>query len=273
MKWRCASCGKPHRKKNPPCDNCGHMKLEEAVVPVQDDAPDEEPIDIEWRCAECDHKHVKNAPPCNQCGNMRFEKKEIYPSDRQNTGDSITPSRRGLVKYGAAGVLVLLGGGYALADGASEPTIEDAPGKANFANGLNFQETESQMLDRINTERRNDGLSGLDDNEDLKQMAEYHSKDMVTNDYYSADSPDVDLFAEFSNPCNGGHTLANRITNSPGRAIEFYDSEDELASALVTSWLDDSNTRDALLRRTFSRAGTDIHVDTNGDIYVTTILC
>lgn len=56
MEWRCASCGEPHRRNNPPCRECGHLQFERAVVR------------LEWECDDCGTLADSDRTACERCG-------------------------------------------------------------------------------------------------------------------------------------------------------------------------------------------------------------
>jgi ribosomal protein L37E len=80
MRWRCEWCGKPHEENDPPCDNCGHGKFEEAVV-QQAGAGDGQDSMLVWVCTACGREHAKNSPPCSRCNNATFERREKVVTD------------------------------------------------------------------------------------------------------------------------------------------------------------------------------------------------
>lgn len=84
MRWRCEWCGKPHDENDPPCDNCGHGKFEEAVV-QQPGAGDGQDSMLVWVCTECGREHTKNSPPCSRCNNATFERREKVVTDADLT--------------------------------------------------------------------------------------------------------------------------------------------------------------------------------------------
>lgn len=84
MRWRCEWCGKPHEENDPPCDNCGHGKFEEAVV-QQAGAGDDQDSMLVWVCTECGREHTKNSPPCSRCNNATFERREKVVTDADLT--------------------------------------------------------------------------------------------------------------------------------------------------------------------------------------------
>lgn len=92
MKWRCEWCGKPHEADDPPCDNCGHGKFENAVVRQAGDTADSNAMTV-WVCTECGREHPKNSPPCSRCTNAKLEQREKVITEENLTarpGEELT---------------------------------------------------------------------------------------------------------------------------------------------------------------------------------------
>lgn len=83
MEWRCEWCGKPHEENDPPCDNCGHGKFEQAVV--RQGSSDNTRSTVVWVCTDCGREHTKHSPPCSRCNNATLERHEKTVSDAELT--------------------------------------------------------------------------------------------------------------------------------------------------------------------------------------------
>ncbi|WP_238479757.1 hypothetical protein [Natranaeroarchaeum sulfidigenes] len=74
MVYRCARCGKPHPRDDPPCTDCGHDSFEE-----YDDTTSgtvDTGGNLVWQCQDCGREHVKHSPPCSRCGSQDLRKVE-----------------------------------------------------------------------------------------------------------------------------------------------------------------------------------------------------
>jgi rubrerythrin len=96
----CETCGKPHERDDPPCDNCGGMVFQRTVS-----RQGLESTNVDWRCASCGKHHAKNSPPCASCGHMQFERVELEDLAPDDLGGGRRLPDTGLL---VAGVVVLL---------------------------------------------------------------------------------------------------------------------------------------------------------------------
>lgn len=62
MDWRCANCGTPYARNDPPCRECGGMRFEPAVVR------------LEWECDACGEAVEGPNDPCPNCGETDFSR-------------------------------------------------------------------------------------------------------------------------------------------------------------------------------------------------------
>lgn len=79
MVYRCARCGKPHAREDPPCTDCGHDAFEE--FEDETDGTVDTGTQFVWACTECGRHHVRHSPPCSRCGSQNLER--IEPSYEQ----------------------------------------------------------------------------------------------------------------------------------------------------------------------------------------------
>lgn len=105
----CGECGKPHDRDDPPCENCGAMVFEPAVVR----ADTVESTNVDWRCERCGKHHVKNSPPCSSCGHMQFERVELSDLGPDEIGSGWSVDF-GTVVAGVVVVLIVVGVAYVL---------------------------------------------------------------------------------------------------------------------------------------------------------------
>ena len=207
MKWRCPQCGKPHAKNDPPCDNCGHHKFEQAVVPTA--SADEDHEQFVWACTECGRHHQRNNPPCSRCGNAKFEKK---PLDYDEFDPGSTASYFDLVgrlEVGAAIVIVALVTvgvlgylGVVNVPGLTPqepPTVENVPGDADVVGDLSLADVEQQVM----ADLEEGGVESVERTGTLDDLATYLNRGTVKSTYTDAE---VDLrsnLQEFDVRCSG----------------------------------------------------------------------
>lgn len=290
MKWRCTDCGKPHDENAPPCDNCGCWQFEKGVVrqvaadATQSGSGDTGASTTEWRCPECGRRHTKNAPPCNRCGHMRLEPTAL-------TADEIAMPRTGLRgwvdsggKYlaGIVVVFALLAMAFAgvvdVPGIGPEPTVSDVPGHADRASGLNLSAVEREVHERTNRERRQEGLDPISYDAELAEIARYHNRGLVKWGYSSPRTNERSiggLYDQFGYSCASPAGNANRIAKYGGvteRPVDEFANETELARVIVSEWLESEDIRGNLLGER-DADGVDVHVDPDGNVFVTQTFC
>jgi uncharacterized protein YkwD len=246
------------------CPGCG------ASTPTTTEATVEEPIDIEWECSACGRTHVKNSPPCSGCGHTVLDKRPVYPSDMEFSTDDTTPSRRGFLLYAGGIGLAVLGGGYLYVDGTSTPEMPDAPGQTDHASGIDLSAAETRLRERVNEEREAAGVAGFHHDESLDQGATYNTRYMVENGF--GNTADMTrLLEEFGANYDEAVFAADKLESSsvPSRPIDSVESAAELGDRFATRWLASTQYRSSLVSSRYTSIGLDMHVDTNGAVYVT----
>ncbi|RQG97023.1 hypothetical protein [Natrarchaeobius chitinivorans] len=277
MKWRCTWCGKPHEENDPPCDNCGHNVFEEAVVRADEESG---PRTVDtgttyvWRCTDCGRDHVKNNPPCSRCHNHELEKVEQTYADVDRELE--TPSWLAVAKPYVpvfaliAAVAVLFATGIipaSILPGIGPPPLPDAPGEGTEAAGIDLDEAEREIHERLEAERTaGDGESRAYD-DSLAAYAEYLNRAYVAIEYDDA-QPDAVSPADFGADCSvtpvGGwlQTAELSITELEDEAA----LADEVVDRLLASEVGDD------VRRGYDTEGVDLHV-VDDDVYVYYATC
>ena len=74
MVYRCARCGKPHPRDEPPCTDCGHETFKE--YDDETTGTVDTGGNLVWQCQDCGREHVKHSPPCSRCGSQNLTKVE-----------------------------------------------------------------------------------------------------------------------------------------------------------------------------------------------------
>ncbi|WP_254763985.1 hypothetical protein [Natrinema marinum] len=272
MKWRCTWCGKPHEENDPPCDSCGHNAFEEAIVRVDEGEITEhassEPdsvdtgADIVWACPDCGREHVRNSPPCSRCGTPMLEKTERTYEDVDR--DLNTPSWFQVAKpylpvvAGVAIVVALVATGVVSVPelpGTGAPAPPEAPGEGTEAAGIDLEETERLVHERL--ERDREHSRSYDD--DLATYAEYYNLAYVAIKYEDAKVEAVSL-DDFGLECHG--TLDEEWLPST-LSLSSYDDEGALADGIV----DRLQARGVDTGSEYTVEGLDIHV-VDGTVHV-----
>ncbi len=279
MEWRCEWCGKPHEEDDPPCDNCGHGSFEKAVVRQTDLSGEEGPESTTvWVCTECGRNHTKHAPPCSRCGNHKLVREQQYVDDDELSApgylDLVTP--RYLV--GVAVVLALAGAfvlgvtGVVYVPGLSPglPPVGDVPGDAETADGRSLSAVETTYLEELNDRRREAGLSALDRDEGVDEVAAFANKRFVAAEYGDGGGPDRgQLNDALSGPCNPREVTPVLLRVDRSEGLDAADSDRALGTALV----DRRVAEGELATAERSLAGVDVHVAPDGTVYLTQFAC
>lgn len=277
-KWRCDWCGKPHERNDPPCDNCGHHKFERAVVPVAPANDDYVPDPI-WVCPECGRQHQKNSPPCSRCGNATLEKRipddEDYAAEIGGTSylDLLEPQfvLGFAVAILAAAALVLAMLGVITLPGmdGGDLTVENVPGAADVANGVDLADVERAYLAEINQRRTDAGRDELTPNDRLGEVAVFANQRWVKSVYGDATTPSTDRLGEaIAETCRGGRPVYFTFDARAGDGD--YDSADALAAVLVEEALGRDRPPTAVEG---SLTGVDVHVGPDDRVYLSQFVC
>jgi hypothetical protein len=278
-KWRCAWCGKPHARNDPPCDNCGHHKFEKAVVPV---APETEGYERQpvWVCPECGREHQKNSPPCSRCGNAKLEKhvpsEEDYAEELSGTSylDVLEPQYvLGLAIALVAGAVLVLAllGVVTLPGMGPSLNIADVPGNASEASGVDLAETERAYLASINDARADAGVERLDRNENLDDVARFLNQRTVKATYTDAEVPGNDpIRGPLRDACGESQPVQFSDSRPLAGNSSAFDSPDALAAVLDDAFLDEDAATEGF---SAGRTGVDVHVGPDGRVFVIQIVC
>ncbi|AXR78122.1 hypothetical protein [Natrarchaeobaculum sulfurireducens] len=272
MKWRCTWCGKPHESNDPPCDECGHNKFEEAVVRTGDE-PEPKTVDTGttyvWRCESCGRDHVKNNPPCSRCHHHDLKKVEQTYDDVER--DLETPgwlevARPYLPVFVVVGlVFALFATGIvspSIIPGIGSPSPPDAPGEGSEVAGLDLETVEPEVHAQLEAER--DESRTYD--ERLAAFAEYQNRVNVIVEHDDG-QPDPVSPDEFGVECDGDLVGGPFVFEIDPTA---YDDEADLAGDVATELLEATGDE---LRTGHSSEGLDLHVTPDGTIAVFYVAC
>jgi hypothetical protein len=278
-KWRCAWCEKPQERNDPPCDNCGHHKFERAVVPVAPETDDYEPEPV-WVCPECGRQHQKNSPPCSRCGNPSLEKRipdeEDFAAELGGTSyvDLLEPQYVlgfAVAVLAAAALVLALLGVITLPgmDGGGDLTVEDVPGSAETASGVDLDDVEGAYLEALNERRTDAGLAALERDDRLDEVATFANQRGVKSRYGDSDPPSNDrLAAAIGDACRRDRIPYVRVDAQPD--VDAFDSASGLAGVLVVA----AGERDPQPTAVEgSRTGLDLHVGPDGHVFLSQFVC
>lgn len=222
---------------------------------------------FEWACEHCGERTPKHSPPCSNCGGMQFEKVEWSHSAEIEKAESLVPtSRRAFATYGAAGALVVLGGGWMMYREYTEPTVPKMPGDADGALGFSFEVVESEIRESVNAERS----TTLEPTASARNAARFANAFTIDR---GPDAPERDLYRRVDGFHLGDFRIVRRIIDGEdGSALEQFESESELAAQIAEVWLVVDAYRDAVTDGRFTDGGVDVHHGPDGDVYASMVV-
>lgn len=114
----------------------------------------------------------------------------------------------------------------------------------NNSSNTNLTSDEQEVLNLINNQRKQNGLSELSINNEVQNVAQIKAKDMVDNNYFSHTSPTYgspfDMLKSFKISYNtAGENIAGNSSNS----------------GAVTAWMNSSGHRANILNSSFNQTG------------------
>lgn len=197
------------------------------------------------------------------------------------------------------GVVVTDGLGPSVAD-VERAAADVERGVSNVANstdsGFDADRVEVLVHQRVNEIRSNRGLNTLTHDTRLRTIASDYSERMATEGFYSHRSPSGETFEDRyedagyncridvgSNRYVTGaenilYTYAETDVQLDNGSVQQYDSESELANAIVRSWMNSADHRETILERYWRNEGIGVHIIDNPDgpgkkVYATQNFC
>lgn len=169
---------------------------------------------------------------------------------------------------------------------------------AEFSNSVddndrfNQESIENQFIGHLNEERRARGLQPVEQRDELTELGNAHTQDMVSREFYSHTNPDGQSISDrYKNhgllpECRleasngeyylGAENLYEVDVDAPiqhrGDRIRLSD-ESVIARFLFEGWMDSPGHRDAMLVHSASEAGLGISISEDGTFYAALELC
>lgn len=261
MAWECNRCGS--RSTSAPCDDCGSEAGQYTG--------------LVWLCPDCGRQSQKNNPPCPRCGGMNLERTrpDYGDLDDEIAVPGYDQFAKPLVPVVAvlALVLVLFATGVvplpeSLAVALNGPGVEDAPGSAEEADGLNLSAVETGVLDRVDDHRAERGDDALARDDTLREMAVFANQRRVVADY--GDGSVRGSLRDFSPGCRVGVTLFG--SGDGPTTVDEFDDESDVADALFAALVDDPETA-AAVEGAIEAHGVDVHVAPDGRLRAAYVVC
>ena len=156
---------------------------------------------------------------------------------------------------------------------------------------IDIAQLEKKIHDLINKERAKQGLPALSMDEGLRKVARKYSQDMVKRNFFSHKDPDGRSFHDrykaggvecsirvANTTCIGAENIAQGNIYSSylykdGEKYFNWNTEDEIARAIVRQWIDSKGHRANILTPYFKQQGIGVAVSDDGKVYVTETFC
>lgn len=109
---------------------------------------------------------------------------------------------------------------------------------------LDMEEIEELIFELVNEEREDEGLQGFDYSDEMAELAEYHSQNMVDYDFFDhTDHQGNGMSGRWDIVCPdvSWSSIAENI------AMNYGDTEEEVAENFVESWMDSPGHRANIL--------------------------
>jgi len=184
-----------------------------------------------------------------------------------------------------AGVGVDLGGAGLPGLGDGTETAPGDPNVSAYSDGdvqIDSESVERLVHEAVNERRTERGLDELDWNPTAASVSRAHSKDMADRDYFSHTNPDgqgpFDRYREVASGCQAyGENIAlswvGRPVETDGGDVETYESDEQLAEALVEQWMNSPGHRENILRDRWESGGVGVYVTQDGKVLATHNFC
>ena len=271
MRWRCPECGKPHERNDPPCDNCGHHKLENAIVPQA--SRDDNYEQLIWVCSNCGRQHQRNNPPCSRCGNHELEKQtldygDVDPGDTPGYLDLVGRTEIGLALVVLALVSALTLGflGIITIPGVTPtppPTVEDVPGNNVSVASVQLADAERELLSEFDIQRERP----LARQSDLDAVSAFITRQSVKNQFTDDDREITsELLRRFEIECSGSVVPVQASTGPIGSDA----TPESVAASLADSFGQASLTAS---NENVVAVGVHLHAGPDDRIYATATYC
>jgi len=148
---------------------------------------------------------------------------------------------------------------------------------------IDREDLEQEIHELVNDRREANGLSSLETDSYLKEIARYHSEDMAKSGYFAHDSPAgesmSDRYDRFGYDCRvevSGNEYLTGAENIFKISIDYQLSEEEIGEMAVESWMESPGHRENILRPEWNAEGIGVYAIDEGSevsVYVTQNFC
>lgn len=190
-------------------------------------------------------------------------------------------------------VAATTGTGLVAVDHPVAEVVDEGPGQADAAppgaaakpaedgrsvsDRWNETRVERLVLEYTNDRRGDRDYPDLQWNERASRAADRHAEDMAERGYFNHTSLDGETQSERYSFCQGGENAAKTYADqsvATENGIEEYNTEDELARAIVRGWMNSPPHRErGIYGQYWESAGAGVAIDKNGTVYAVLGFC
>ncbi len=161
--------------------------------------------------------------------------------------------------------------------------IEDVSNQVESTDNINETQLNELTYNNLNNERTQRNISELSQDNDIEEVAEYKTDNMISKDYIDHESPSGesvnDRFSNFNVNCqsvgeNIAKTFYDRNVNTEYKDETVnYKSMEELSEGIVTQFMNSQSHKENLLDENWEYHGLSIKVTSNNEVYATHKFC
>lgn len=147
-----------------------------------------------------------------------------------------------------------------------EPRTYDGPTVTPESGGAFelWREIEVAIHNRVNLERDKAGINRLHLAEDMRDVAQAHSRHMIKEDYFAHEGPDGRSWKP-----TGCDEWGENLYRESGMGQD----PSHVAERAVRSWMGSQDHRENIVRESFNSEGVGVAISQSDEIYVTQNLC
>lgn len=181
-----------------------------------------------------------------------------------------------------------IGGVISAAGNASNATATPTPQEASSQSGaIDRAEVEFYVHEEINEERTSRGLSRLNWDSELREIARYHSNQMAAEGFFAHTSPSGqtmgDRYDRFGYNCRVSAGGNRYLTGAENIAQTYHHknvigrgrltTDREVAEALVQQWMESEGHRENILKPEWNNEGIGVYLTSENEVYATQNFC
>jgi uncharacterized protein YkwD len=130
---------------------------------------------------------------------------------------------------------------------------------------LSLEQTEAEIFDMVNEQRRRNSLNALEWNEELAQVARDYSRKMARGNFFDHYDPD-------------GESVVERAKNARvknwskiGENLFYCENIDEFSRIAVKGWMKSPTHKENILDHEWNYSGIGVYVGRGNRVYVTQV--